>query len=119
MTPAPLPEDDAAALRGEHDALARKLQVRASIDELRKAAYVGFVGVLALALALLLAADRWLSGTPEPAGLPLVLLAALAVAALLLGLAGRWVARARVHQRREDALFARFRELRARLELDR
>jgi hypothetical protein len=116
-TPAPDPE---ASLRAEHDVLAAQLARRASIDEARKAIYSGFFGLLAAALAVKLAFDRWILERPAPhPGLPAFFLAALLVALVLLGLAAAWTLRARRHMAREDALYARFRQLRDRLGFDR
>jgi hypothetical protein len=108
------------ALRAEHDALAGRLAIRRSVDDLRKAAYAGFAGAIALGLAVKLAFDRWLSVRPTRfQGPPVFFFVALAIAAALLGLTAWWAARGRRHRREEDALFARLLALRARLGLDR
>ncbi len=114
---------DAAALRAEHDALGEKLALRRSIDWARKALYLLFFGLLSVGLTVKLAWDRW--GVLKPgvvrkvhAGRPLFFLVALAVALVLLVLAIRAFLRARALMKEEDALFARFRALRARLGLD-
>ena len=114
------PATEARALRAEHDDLARQLHARASIDELRKAAYTGFAGLVAVGLSVKLAFDRWLSVRVDRFhGPPVYFFAALGLALLLLALAGRWALRSRGHMRREDALYVRFRALRAELGLDR
>jgi hypothetical protein len=112
------------ALRAEHDDLARRLAVRRSVDHIRAALYQLFFGLLSVGLSVKLAWDRW--GVPAPGvvrrlhrGPPLFLLAAAAVALVLLGLAIRALLRARRARREEDALFARFREVRAALGLER
>ncbi len=120
----PPPGPDAAALRAEHDALGERLAARRSIDELRKALYLLFGGLISVGLTVKLAWDRW--GVLKPgivrkvhAGPPLFLLLATALTLVLLGLAIRGLVRARALMRDEDALFARFRAVRARLGLDR
>ncbi len=118
----PAPAAD-AALRAEHDALGERLATRRSIDELRKALYLLFFGLISVGLTVKLAWDRW--GVLKPGvvrkvhGRPLFFLVATAVTIALLGLAVRGLLRARALMRDEDALFARFRALRARLGLDR
>jgi hypothetical protein len=114
---------DAAALRAEHDALGARLAVRRSVDWTRKALYLLFFGLISVGLTIKLAWDRW--GVLKPGvvrkvqpGRPLFFMMALAVALLLLALAIRGFLRARALAREEDALFARFRALRARLGLD-
>src|SRR5512133_86089 len=99
----------AAALRAEHDALARQLEVRRSIDESRKALYLVFFGLISVGLTVKLAWDRW--GVLKPgvvrkfhAGPPLFFLLATGVAVVLLALAIRGFVRARRLMRDEDAL---------------
>jgi hypothetical protein len=115
---------DPSALRAEHDALGEKLAARRSIDVLRTALYLLFSGLLSIGLTVKLAWDRW--GLLKPgvvrkvhAGRPLFFLLAMTLAIVLLGLAIRGLVRARALMRDEDALFARYRALRARLGLDR
>jgi heme exporter protein D len=110
-------------LRAEHDALAERLAVRTSIDWARKAFYQIFAGLIAVGLTVKLAWDRW--GTLRPgvvrklhAGPPLFLWIAGAVAIVLLLVAIRSFARARRLMREEDVQWARYRQLRAELELD-
>jgi hypothetical protein len=116
----PAPPD---ALRAEHDALARRLAVRRSVDLSRTALYELFAGMISVGLTATLAWDRW--GVPPPgvvrkahAGPPVFLLCAGALAVVLLALSIRGFLRARRLAREEDALFARLRELRAGLRLD-
>jgi hypothetical protein len=108
------------ALRAEHDALAERLAVRRSIDEARKAAYAGFGAFIAIGFAAALAWDRWVSEKATRfVGPPAYFLAAAAVAAALVLATALWRRRALRLMRDEDAAFARFRELRARLGIDR
>jgi hypothetical protein len=111
------------ALRAEHDALARRLSVRTSIDEVRKGLYLVFLGLLSVGLSVKLAWDRW--GTLRPGvvrklhtGPPLFLWMATAAALVLLVLAIRHLARSRRLRREEDALFARYRQIRGELGLE-
>ncbi|HUL60386.1 MAG TPA: hypothetical protein VLU43_13975 [Anaeromyxobacteraceae bacterium] len=126
MTTAAAPPD-AAALRAEHDALARRLESRRSIDLVRKGVYLGFATFVALGLAGGFAWDRWAFAlgwtrrgppAPRPEGAPLFLVAALAGGLVLLGFTVRTFGAARRCMRVEDADFERFRALRARLGLD-
>ena len=126
MSPPSSTSPDAAtaqALQAEHDALAERLAVRRSIDEARKALYQVFFGLLSVGLTVKLAFDRW--GPLKPGvirrihrGPPLFLWIAAAVAIVLLLLAIRALVRSRRLMREEDALFARYRALRATLRLD-
>ena len=124
MSPTPqVPEGDPAALRAEHDALARRLEIRRSIDVARRGAYQIFAGLIAVGAAIALAWDRW--GTLRPGlvrkpvtGPPFFLYLAIAAALVLLLLAIRSFLRARRLMREEDALFARLRALRGTLGLD-
>lgn len=115
---------DASPLRAEHDDLARRLEIRRSVDELRKGFVRLFLGLLSVGLAIKLGWDRW--GTLRPGvlrkvhhGPPLFLWLATAVAIVLLVLAVRALLSARRLGREEDRLFERFRRLRADLGLDR
>jgi hypothetical protein len=111
-----------AALRAEHDDLARRLEVRVSVDELKKGLIRLFLGLIAVGLTIKLGWDRW--GVMKEGvvrtlkGPPVFLWIATAVALLLLALALRSLLRARRLARAEDRLFARYRELRAELGLD-
>lgn len=117
------PAGDPAALRAEHDALARRLEARASIDAARRGAYQIFAGLVAVGASVALAWDRW--GQLKPGlvrkavkGPPVFLYVATAVAVVLLALAIRSFLRARRLMRDEDALYARFTALRRTLRLD-
>lgn len=113
---------DAAALRAEHDTLARKLEIRRSVDELRVAAYTGFASVISLGLSLKFAWDRWgwskLQKPPIRGRYPLLFLGALLLFAALGYVTLRALRRARAHRAEEEALYGRFRELRQLLRLD-
>jgi hypothetical protein len=111
------------ALRAEHDDLARRLEIRRSVDVVRRALYQLFFGLLSVGLTVKLAWDRW--GTLAPGavrkvhrGPPLFLWLAGAAAFCLLVLAVRSFVRTRRLQREEDALYARYRALRLALRLD-
>jgi heme exporter protein D len=117
--PSPAPE----ALRAEHDVLARRLAVRGSVDLARRGLYQVFFGLLAAGLSVKLGWDRF---GVVPAGVvrevhpgpPLFLWIATAVTVVLLLLAIRSLLRSRRLSREEDALFARYRALRAALGVD-
>jgi hypothetical protein len=119
---------DPGALRAEHDALAARLEARASIDLVKRGALVGFAAFIALGLSLKLAWDRWAPdawwprgvprATPHP-GAPLFFVLAAAVTVGLAVAAIRALARARKLMREEAALFARFRAVRDELGIDR
>ncbi len=113
----------AAALRAEHDDLAQRLEVRPSIDELKKGLMRLFVGLIATGLTVKLGWDRW--GVLKPGvlrkfhrGPPLFLWIATAAAVVLLVLSVRALLRARRLGREEDRLFARYRQLRAELGIE-
>ncbi len=113
----------AASLRAEHDDLSRRLEIRPSIDELRKGLVRLFVGLIATGLTAKLGWDRW--GVLKPGvlrklhhGPPLFLWIATVVAVILLVLSIRALLRARRLGREEDRLFARYRQLRAELGVD-
>jgi hypothetical protein len=108
------------ALRAEHDALARRLEVRRSVDHLRVGLLRVFAGLISAGVTVKLGWDRW--GVLKPgvvrkalAGKPLFLWIATAVTLVLLTLAVGSLLRARRLAREEDRLFARFRALRAEL----
>src|SRR4051812_885794 len=97
------------ALRAEHDALARRLEVRASIDHLRKGLLRVFFGLISTGVTVKLAWDRW--GTLNPAavrrfhaGPPLFLWIATLLTVVLLVLAIGSLLRARKLAREEDVL---------------
>ena len=123
MTAPQVPPGDAAALRAEHDALARQLEIRRSIDVARRGAYLIFAGLIASGASIALAWDRW--GKLKPGmvrkvakGPPVFLYLATVAAVVLLLLAIRAFARARRLMREEDARFERLRALRDALRLD-
>ena len=124
MTAATHPEPaDAEALRAEHDALARQLEVRRSVDHLRAGLMRIFAGLIAAGVTVKLGWDRW--GVLKPGvvrkalvGRPLFLWIATAVTVALLTLAVVSLVRARRLAREEDRLFARFRALRDQLGID-
>ena len=112
-----------AALRAEHDELARRLEVRVSIDHLRRGLLRTFVGLISAGVTVKLAWDRW--GVLKPGvvrkalvGRPLFLWVATVVTLVILSLGIASLLRARRLAREEDRLFARFRELRGKLELE-
>ncbi len=116
-------DETAASLRAEHDDLARRLEIRPSIDELRRGLIRLFVGLIATGLTVKLGWDRW--GVLKPGmvrklhhGPPLFLWIATTVAVVLLVLSLRAFVRARRLGREEDRLFARCRQLRAELGID-
>lgn len=119
---APTPPAD--ALRAEHDALAAKLAVRPSVDALRRGLYQAFFGLLSVGLTVKLGWDRWgtlAAGAVRKAhpGPPVFLWLATAATLVLLLLAIRSLLRSRRLAKDEDALFARFRELRGVLGVER
>jgi hypothetical protein len=117
------PVDSATSLRAEHDTLARRLEIRTSIDLLRKGLYAIFFGLIGAGTTVKLAWDRW--GVLKPGVVrkivgtrPLFLwIAGTITIALLVGGIVTLV-RARRIGREEDRLFARFQQLRAELGLD-
>jgi hypothetical protein len=113
---------DPAALKAEHDALAARLEIRSSIDAARRGAYQIFAGLIGAGTCIALAWDRW--GTLRPGmvrklgGSPVFLFVAMVATVVLLSFAIRSFLRSRALMRDEDALFARYRALRATLRLD-
>jgi len=122
---APAAPEDPAALRAEHDRLAKDLEVRLSVDEVRRASIAFFVGFVGVGLCGKLGWDRW--GVTRPGqlapppqhGIPLFLYACMAATIVALVLSIRWFVRARRLILEEDARFARFVALRDRLGVDR
>lgn len=117
-------QDAQGTLRAEHDELARRLEIRTSIDHLRKGLIRIFLGLLSTGLAIRLAWDRW--GPLKPGVVrkvvgekPLFLWIATAVALFLLVQGIVALVRARRLGREEDRLFSRMRQLRAQLGFDR
>lgn len=113
---------DDAALRAEHDELAKKLGTRRSIDELRGAAYSGFAAALSLGLTAKVSWDRWgwskLPKPPPRGRYPVLPILAFLLFATLLALTIRYVRRARARGAEEALLITRFEELRRELRLD-
>jgi hypothetical protein len=112
-----------AALRAEHDELARRLEVRVSIDHLRRGLLRTFVGLISAGVTVKLAWDRW--GVLKPGvvrkavvGRPLFFWIATIVTLVIFSLGIASLLRARRLAREEDRLFTRFRELRGKLELE-
>ncbi len=123
MTAETTPDPSTATLRAEHDQLAKELEVRTSIDYLRRALYAVFVGLIGVGTSIKLAWDRW--GRLKPGVVrkvvgarPLFLYVAAAITVVLLLVGISWLLEARRRQRVEDRRFARFKELRAQLRLD-
>jgi uncharacterized membrane protein YbhN (UPF0104 family) len=119
----PAAEEGAPDLRAEHDALARTLEARASILEVRRASIALFVGLLGVALTGKLGWDRWGIQSPGHAPVPqhgpaLHVWISMAVAVALLAWSIAGFVRARRLLALEDASFARFRELRRALGYD-
>jgi hypothetical protein len=112
-----------AALRAEHDELARRLEIRSSIDDLKRGLLRLFFGLIAMGLTIKLGWDRWGAGAAglirKMRGPPILLWLATGAAVVLLALALRALARARRTGLDEDRLFARYQQLRAELGLDR
>jgi heme exporter protein D len=122
-TPVATTQETPGSLRAEHDDLARRLEVRESIDHLRRGLLRIFVGLIATGVTVKLAWDRWGVLKPGVIRKPLVgrplyfwIASVVSLVVLLLGIAA--LVRARRLAREEDRLFARFRELRARLGLE-
>jgi len=116
---------DSAALRQEHDLLARRLESRSSVDLALRGILWAAGGVLALGIAAALAWNQWgykPLGQPPAAGAPWFAAASAAaftaLAALLLVLGAGRLRRSRSLAREEAALFTRLRELRRALEID-
>jgi hypothetical protein len=109
-------------LRAEHDALASRLEIRRSIDELRKGLGFAFCGLISVGFAIRLAWDRW--GPPRPGTIrkldspPILFCVATVVAIALLALTIRFSVRAHRLMREESSLWARFRQVRNALGLD-
>jgi len=124
-TAAPVAPEDPAALRAEHDLLARGLEVRLSVGEVRRASVAFFLGLVGVGLCGKLGWDRWgitKPGQVAPApqhGVPLFLYLCMAATVVALLLSIRWFVSARRLMLEEDARFARFVALRDKLGVDR
>jgi hypothetical protein len=118
----------AAALRAEHDALAKRLEIRVSVDRVRRAAYLGFAGLIGFGMTLKLAWDRyaWVRTPAEIEylkahpfkGPPIFMYLAMGATCVLLSMTIRALLEARRLMREEDALFARLLALRKQLGFD-
>lgn len=112
--------EPAQGLREEHDRLAARLAVRRSIDHVRRGAYGLFFSTVAGGMAVKLGYDRWFSTRATRfRGPPIFFAAAVALAACLVVFTAWSFLRARRQMKAEDLDFARMRELRRKLELDR
>jgi hypothetical protein len=117
------PDPATAGLRAAHDALASRLEVRRSVDAVRKGAAFLFAGLTGVGFCAALAWDRWGAyvlpeGVERWKGPPFFLYVAMAVTPVLLVISIRSFAKARRLAREEDALFAEFSALRAKLGLE-
>ncbi len=104
------------ALRAEHDALAERLAVRPSVDDMRRGFYAIFFVVITAGLAAKLAYDRW--GPTHPRafrGPPVLVFLALGIALACGAVAAYSFARGRRKMRAEAAEFDRLKALRERL----
>ncbi len=114
--------DDLVALRAEHDALAERLATRASVDRMKEGGVLTFFTVISLGMTCKLGWDRWgwlPVDRPRPEGIyPLWFLLGALLTLVLLGVAVKRYVMAHRLRQEEAALFAHFRALRARLELD-
>lgn len=115
-------QEEAGALRAEHDALAERLAARASVDQMKEGGVLTFFTVISFGMTAKLGWDRWgwlPLHKPKPEGhYPLWFLLAGLVTLVLLRLAVKRYLRARVLRGEEAALFERLKALRVRLELD-
>jgi hypothetical protein len=118
-----LPRDQ-ASLRVEHDDLARRLEIRPSVDLARGGFVRLFAGLVALGLAWALLWDRYDKLDPSDVGLshPVLFMTGCSLAgllgAVLVVLAAVALRRSRRLARDEAALFTRLLELRRLLEID-
>jgi len=118
------PPSDHASLRRELDDLARRLEVRPSVDVARNGFVLLFVGLLSVGISWALFWDRWDRLDPTDPGVrhPTVFMTAsglvLVLGAILLVRSAVVLRRSRRMAREEAALFTRLRELRRLLEID-
>jgi len=113
-------ERDPAAQRALHDALAAKLAIRRSIDDVRRGAYGLLASLIGTGLAVKLAYDRWWSVRPNRfQGRPVYFYAMALLATLAILFTLRAFLRARRLMAEEQVDFARLQALRADLGLDR
>ncbi len=116
-------KEELPALRAEHDALASRLAARGSVDVLRMALVLGFLGVLSAGVSWAVLWDRYGKNPTEVALHHTALfhagyIAAAVVALALFVLVAVTLTRWRRLAREEDELFARLRELRKALGID-
>lgn len=105
--------------RTEHDALARRLATRYSIDHVRRGSYAAFLLVVTGGLAGKLGWDRWGSTHPKAfKGPPVFFFLALLAALVCLAVSASAFVRARRLMREEDRDFERLLALRRELELE-
>lgn len=122
-TPQAWQGEDDPAVRAEHDALAKRLAVRPSVEALRWAATYGFLGLVAFGVSWGLTWDRY-GKTPTPHALAhtdlyrLGALLTFVASVVLVVLCGVTLARWRRLAREEDQLFERLRALRRALGID-
>ncbi len=118
------PPSEQASLRLEHDDLARRLEVRPSVDVARNGFVLVFIGLIAALMSWALLWDRYDKLDPTDPGLahPVLFLTGSGLAAALgVILIARGVIALRRSRRmagQEAALFARLRELRRLREID-
>jgi len=106
------------ALRAEHDVLAERLGVRASVDDVRRGYYAVFFLLITSGLAAKLGYDRWGPYHPRAfKGPPFLVFLALAAALLCAVVAAVSFARGRRKMRAEAAEFTRFKSIREKLGL--
>ncbi len=117
------PQVGEAALRAEHDALAKRLEVRASVDGLRRAGLMSFAGLVSACLSWGLVWDRF-GKTPTEFALAhteLFRFGWIITALVALGLFGAGAVAFRRSRRvaaEEHTLFLRLCELRRALGID-
>ncbi len=115
-------QDRRLALRAEHDRIAEEIGTRRSVDHVQAGGVLAFFSFIATGLTAKLAWDRWgwlpANRPPAPPGLPLWFLAALLVAAVLIGFTARELVRAARLRAIEARKFERLLVLRRELELD-
>lgn len=113
-----------ASLRVEHDALARRLETRPSVDVARNGFVLVFLGLVAAGICWALLRDRYdpVSSSDLGRAHPVVVVTGSAIAALvgaaLIARGAVALRRSRRMAREEAVLFARLRELRRLLEID-
>jgi hypothetical protein len=112
-----------AALRAEHDDLARRLEARASVDEARRGLTLVFLALVSTGVSWAFLWDRFAKApsravVEHPGWFTIGYWAAGVVAAVLWLAGAVALVRRRRLARDEAALFSRLQELRRKLELD-